>query len=189
MSLGSPLGTSDHCFVKCELLVEQVIPGHNIRRVVHLKRIINWDNARNAVRSLSWSTILRSADPLGALNSALSEVVSQFVPSTMVRSRSGEKHWFDCNCRRAFDAKQTTYRAWSRERGADRWNQFVHSRTEVQRVYGVAMASHNELARRRLNSTTCSHKWWETSKGSIFGEKPSIPGSQGPWWGFGGVSC
>ena len=42
------------------------------------------------------------------------------------------------------------------------------------------MASHNELARRTLTSTTCSHKWWETLKGSIFGEKPSIPALRGP---------
>ena len=46
MSLGTPLVTSDHCFVNCELLVEQVIPEHNIRRVVHLKHRINWDNVR-----------------------------------------------------------------------------------------------------------------------------------------------
>ena len=55
----------------------------------------------------------------------------------------------------------------------------MHSRTEVQRVYGVAMASHNELARRTLTSTTCTHKWWETLKGSILGEKPSIPALMG----------
>ena len=30
VSLGTPLGTSDHCFVNCELLVEQVIAEHNI---------------------------------------------------------------------------------------------------------------------------------------------------------------
>ena len=185
MSLGSQLGTSDHCFVNCELLVEQVIPEHNIKRVVHWKHRINWDNIWNAVRSLSWSTILRSADPIGALNSAVSEVVSRFIPTMVVRSRSGGKHWFDSNCHRANDAKQTAYRAWSRERGADRWNPFVHSHTEAQQVYGVAMASHNERARRTLTSTTCSHKWWETLKGSIFSEKPSIPALRG----LGGVSC
>ena len=59
-------------------------------------------------------------------------------------------------------------------------NQFVHSRTEAQRVYGVAMASHNERPRRTLTSTTCSQKWCETLKGSIFGEKPSIPALMGP---------
>ena len=62
------LCTSDHCFINCELFVEQVIPEHNIRRVVHLKHRINWDNVQNAVRSLSCRTILRSADPIGALN-------------------------------------------------------------------------------------------------------------------------
>ena len=81
VSLGTPLGTSDHCFVNCELLVEQVIPEHDIRRVVHLKHRINWDNVRNAIWSLSWNTILPSAYPIGALNSAVSEVVSRFVVS------------------------------------------------------------------------------------------------------------
>ena len=107
----SPLGTSDPCFVNCELLVDQVIPEHNIGCVVHLKHRINWHNVRNAVRSLSWRTIFLSADPIGALNSAVSEDVSRFVPTMVVRSRSGDKHWFDSNCRRAYDAKQTAYRA------------------------------------------------------------------------------
>ena len=75
---------------------------------------------------------MRSADPIGALNSAVSEVVFRFVPTTVVRSRSGDKHWLESNCRRAYNAKQTAYHAWSRERGADLWNQFVHSRTEAQ---------------------------------------------------------
>ena len=104
---------------------------------------------------------MRSVDPIGALNSAVSEVVSGFILTTVVRSRSGDKHWFDSNCRRAYDAKQTAYRAWSRERGADLWNMFVHSRTEAQRVYGAAMASHNERAQKTLTSTSCSHKWWD----------------------------
>ena len=69
VSLGTPLGTSDNCFVNCDLLIEQVITEHNIRHVVHLKHRINSDNVRNAVRSLSWNTILRSSDPIGALKS------------------------------------------------------------------------------------------------------------------------
>ena len=40
--LGTSLGTSDHCFVNSELLVEQAIPEHNNRRVVHLKHRITW---------------------------------------------------------------------------------------------------------------------------------------------------
>ena len=39
--------------------------------------------------------------------------------------------------------------------------------------------------RNTLKYSTCSHKWWETLKGSIFGVKPSIPALRGAevvWW-------
>ena len=35
-AIGSALGISSHCFVQCEVLVEQVRPEHNVRHVVHL---------------------------------------------------------------------------------------------------------------------------------------------------------
>ena len=31
-----------------------------------------------------------------------------------------------------------------------------------------------------MKHSTCSHKWWETLKGSVFGAKPSIPALRGP---------
>ena len=51
------------------------------------------------------------------------------------------------------------------------------ARAEAQRVYGV------ERTRNTLKHSTCSHKWWETLKGSIFGVKPSIPALSGPGGG------
>ena len=53
-------------------------------------------------------------------------------------------------------------------------------KTKFCRVFGAARESHNEHNRNTLNHTTCSHKWWETLKGSIFGVKPSIPALRGP---------
>ena len=35
-----------------------------------------------------------------------------------------------------------------------------------------------------LKHSTCSHKWWETLKGPIFGVKPSIPLLRVPWGGL-----
>ena len=55
--VGTPLGTSDHCFVSCELRVEQSVPEYNIRSTFFLKHRTNWDNVRCAVRSFTWSTI------------------------------------------------------------------------------------------------------------------------------------
>ena len=55
---------------------------------------------------------------------------------------------------------------------------------EAQRVYGAAWESHNELAMNILKHSTCSHKWWEILKGSIFGVKPSIPALREPGGGL-----
>ena len=56
---------------------------------------------------------------------------------------------------------------WCRARSADHWGRFVLARAEAQGVYGAANVSHNERTRNPLKHSTCSHKWWETLKGSI----------------------
>ena len=55
--VGTPLSTSDHCFVSCVLRVEQSVPLYNIRSTVFLKRCTNLDNVRCAVWSFTWSTM------------------------------------------------------------------------------------------------------------------------------------
>ena len=54
------------------------------------------------------------------------------------------------------------------------------ARAEALRVYGAARESHNEPTRNTLKHSTCSHKWWETLKGTIFGVKLSIPAHSAP---------
>ena len=63
---GAPLGTSEHSFVNCMPQVEHSIPEYNVRSTLFLKHHTNWDNVRCSVRSFTWSTILKSADPLVA---------------------------------------------------------------------------------------------------------------------------
>ena len=59
------------------------------------------------------------------------------------------KQSFDASCRRAYDAKQTAYRAWCRH-AVDNWGQFVLARVETEGVYGSARESHNEQTRNTL---------------------------------------
>ena len=61
--VGTPLVTFDHCFVSCVLRVEHSVLEYNTRSTVFLKYRIKWENVRNAVRSFTRSTILKSADP------------------------------------------------------------------------------------------------------------------------------
>ena len=69
------LGTSDHCFVSCVLRVEQCVPESNVRSTVFLKHCTNWDSVLSAVRSVTWSTILKSLDPLVPFDRAIGEVI------------------------------------------------------------------------------------------------------------------
>ena len=171
--VGTPFRASDHCFVSCVLRVQQSVPEYSVRSTVFLKHRTNWDSDRSAVRSFKWSTILKSADPLVAFDRAICKVIVRYVPTTVLRSRPGDKQWFDSSCRRASDAKQTADRAWCRAWNAEHCGQFG-APSGAQRVYGAAMESNNEGTRNTLNHSTCSHKWWKTLKGSIFGVKPSI---------------
>ena len=109
--VGTPLGTSGHCFVRGVLRVEQSVPEYNIRSTVFQKLCPNWDNVRCTVRSFTWSTILKSADLLDAFDRAIGEVIGRLVPTTVSHSRYGDKQWFDARCRSAYDVKQTDYHA------------------------------------------------------------------------------
>ena len=142
-------------------------------------------SVRSAVRSFKWSTILKSAaGPLVAFDRAFGEVIGRYVPTTVLHSRSGDMQWCGASCRRAYNAKHTAYRAWCKASTAEHWSQIVLARAEAQRVNGAARESHNELTRNTLKHSTCSHKWWETLKGSIIGVKPSIPALRGPEGGL-----
>ena len=52
------------------------------------------------------------SDRLDAFDRAIGEVIYRLVPTTVLRSRSGEKQWFDASSRRIYDAKQTANHAW-----------------------------------------------------------------------------
>ena len=66
--VSTPLGTLDYCFVCCVLCVVQSVAKYNVRCTVFLKHRTNKDSVRNEVRSFTLNTILKSADPLVAIN-------------------------------------------------------------------------------------------------------------------------
>ena len=60
--VGTPLGTSDHCFVSCLLLVEQSVPEYNAISTVFSKHRTNWNSVLSAVRGFTSCTIMKSAE-------------------------------------------------------------------------------------------------------------------------------
>ena len=79
--VGTPLGTSNHCFVSCVLHVEQSVLEYSDRSTVFQRHRTNWDSICSTVRSFTCSTILKSADTLVPFNRAIGEViVYMFIP-------------------------------------------------------------------------------------------------------------
>ena len=78
--VGTPLGTSDHCCVSRGLHGKQSVPEYMCRSSVFLKHHTKCCTVRCAVRSFTWSTILKSADPLVAFDRAICGVIGRYVP-------------------------------------------------------------------------------------------------------------
>ena len=180
VSVGTPIGTSDHCFLHLAIKVSQVVPFHNVRRTIFVKGRVDWDIVRSDVVNLPWGDIYRSLDPISLLNDSIAAVVARRVPTTVMNFRSSDKPWFTPDCRLAFDRKQTAYRAWTRGRSRELWLDYLRTRAESQQVYSDAKESHCNRARDELNSSASAHKWWETLKGTLFGSVPSLPALVSP---------
>ena len=98
MFVGTPLGTSDHCRVSCGFGLSNMYRSNISEVFVFLNHRINWDNVRCAVRNFTRSTILNSDEPLDSFDRAIGEVIGRLLPTTVLRSRSGDKEWFDASC-------------------------------------------------------------------------------------------
>ena len=60
-----------------------------------------------------------------------------------VRRRGGDVAWFDSDCRRAFELKQSAYHRWCRNRSDVNWDLFCQARGTANRLYSAAKASYS----------------------------------------------
>jgi hypothetical protein len=179
-SVGTPLGTSDHCYLRLAVEVSQALPFHDVSRVVYVKSRINWDRVRAEVSALPWGQIYCAADPVSSLNDGISGVIRRCVPTAVMRFRSGDTPWFTAECRRAFDLKQTAYRNWTRMGTHELWLEYQRVRAQTLQVYEAAKSAYFSRARDKLDASSSPHGWWETLKGSLFGSSSSLPALLGP---------
>ena len=63
-SVGTPIGSSDHCLISCTVKVVQNLPGITISQRVYLKSRANWVAISRDISSISWHRIFNSEDPV-----------------------------------------------------------------------------------------------------------------------------
>ena len=81
----------------------------------------------------------------------VSGIMEQFVPMVTVRRRGGDAAWFDGDCRRVFELKQSAYHRWFRNRSAENWDLFCQARGTANRLYAAAKARYSADCRRNLD--------------------------------------
>ena len=176
VSVGTPVGTSDHSFLSCNLTTSQHVPDISTSKKVYLKSRANWGAVCSDLSNVSWSNIYCDPEPASRLSDLLCGVLDRRVPSKIIRNRNSDKPWFNNACRRAYQAKQEAYRRYTRSgRNPGFWQAYIDLRNEASAIYSVAEASYYDHARSVLSNCSDSHKWWSTLKESLFGSDNSIP--------------
>ena len=107
----------------------------------------------------------------------VSGIMERFVPMVTVRRRGGNAAWFDGDCRRAFELKQSAYHRWCRNRSAENLDLFCQARRTANRLYAAAKARYSVDYRRILDDCAkcaSANAWWRTLKGRVFGAEYDI---------------
>ena len=105
----------------------------------------------------------------------VSGIMERFVPMVTVRRRGGDAAWFDGDCRRAFELKQSAYHRWCRNRSAENWGLFCQAQGTANRLYAAAKARYSADCRRNLDDCASANAWWCTLKSHVFGAESDIP--------------
>ena len=77
-----------------------------------------------------------------------------------MRRRGRETAWFDYNCRRAFELKQSAYHRWCRSHTAGSWDLFCQARGTTNRLHAVVNARYFAICRRNLDDCASANAWW-----------------------------
>ena len=93
--------------------------------------------------------------------------MERFVSMVTVRKRGGDAAWFDGDCRRAFELKQSAYHRWCRNCSAVNWNLFCQARGTANRLYAAAKAHYSADCRQNLDDCASANAWWRTLKGHV----------------------
>ena len=163
------VGRSDHASLGVALNLSPAVAGFDVAHRVPLKSRVNWNAVCEALSGLNWRSIFRSPNMVHDFDREVSGIMERFVPMVSVRGRGGDAAWFDGDCRRAFELKQSAYHRWCRNRSAENWNLFYQARGTANRLYAAAKARYSADCRRNLDVCASANAWWRTLKGHVFG--------------------
>ena len=89
----------------------------------------------------------------------VSRIMERFVPMVTVWRRGGDAAWFNGDCRRAFELKQSAYHRKCRNRSAVNWDLFCQARGTANRLYAAVKGRYSADYRRNLEDCASVNAW------------------------------
>ena len=113
-NVGSPTGTSDHCYVSAIIKTEHAVPDILSSHKIYVKSQADWDGILNDLHELDWPDIYRQVDFVASMNDAFEGIIVRRIPYRVIKFCIKDKAWFNEDCKRANLAKQEAYQLWRR---------------------------------------------------------------------------
>ena len=121
------IGWSDHASLGVAFFLSPTVAGFDVVCRVPLESRVNWNAVCEALCGLNWRSIFRSPTMVLDFDREVCRIMERFVPMVTVRRRGGDAAWFDGDCRRAFELKQSAYHRWCRNRSVVNWDLFCQA--------------------------------------------------------------
>ena len=169
------IGRSDHASIGVALNLSPTVARFDVACRVPVKSRVNCNAVCEALSGLNWRSIFRGLTMVQDFDREVSKIMERFVPMVTVRRRAEDAAWFDGDCRRALELKQSVYHHWCRNRSALNWDLFCQARGTANIFYVAAKARYSADCRQNLDDCASANAWWHTQKGHVFGAESDIP--------------
>ena len=118
MHVHGNIGRSDHASLGVVLNLSPTVAGFDVARRVPFKSRVNLNAVCRDMSGNNWRSIFSSPTMVQDFDRVVSRIMERFVPMVTVKRREGNAAWFDGDCRRAFELKQSAYHRWCRNLSA-----------------------------------------------------------------------
>lgn len=175
----APLGRSDHATVIANLNLLPIRDQISSRTVWRYQQA-DWPRLRAFYRSTEWADVI-TADinrSCARLTDKIREGMSQFIPSKVLRTRTGDPSWWTPECTAAEKRKR---KAWCLHRQHPGDPQLLNQLETATRAstacLSKAQSAHTSAIRRRVAAgSLSSRQWWTTVKNaSGHGRNSDVP--------------
>ena len=103
-NVGSPIGTSDHCYVSAIIKTEHAVPDISFSLKIYLKSQAHWDGILNELVSLTGQIPIDKLTLL-PLNDGFERIIVRCIPSRVIKFCIKDKALLMSDCKRANLAK------------------------------------------------------------------------------------